>query len=866
MGFNVQFTCGPLVDNENVIWLPMEGEVVDHNSNYGPVTLVIFNNNELDAIIKEIKVEPQELMGYFDFKNLIKNKTPKKQTTTFKNIVLTNSKNPNLSGKHPKLTIVFEYEQQATPFSFELGFLIKPFPDFQEILSVDFGNTSTAIVICKPSVPGFGSDCLQAINLDDPLGGESTQSTAIVFMNILNNELKKWKVGEAVKFVFDSYMSFSSGETPINDFEYNNKLRGYKFGGIKKLLGDSETKPYYTYDASSDDNSLIMDGNKLNKYVLEEFLSRTERNTFSETNRLIGRIRGIDNKLNMIVATHPVNYTPNEIKSLAGIWNDLKVPNVDFKYDEATSCAIYYLTKQVFGPNKIAKFWAELETINGLAHIKNQLPVNNLASNVLESEIRFFHMLVFDCGGGTIDIALLRVEIEKQRKRNTKGLLTENYFSIRPCVIGLTGKSDFAGDHMTLAALKLIKIVLLKNIIKFLEGDKNKNKGRIELLESENDDKPIAIKTLKELIDNSGQKSNSELLQISEVNLLCKRALPTHYADLLKNSDKGVGLKQSAEARKLWKDLWDLAETAKKDLATKPNDEKVSVNVTMSILDLFKTNEDNADGTKKSLKDEVSLLSLELSRTELDAMLIENVNLAWEYAADLCSASDLKEINQVVLAGKGSLYPLIKQGIRDTFCYNKSILNKFQYEESKILQNHVDAKFACAKGSAIAKALELTTPADDFNYADQTVISFKPISNQILPYSFCIFDEVLKIYNNVFDRGTKIPENNVLFMIKPDFEMIHILPIFKALKSQGNEVDISNNHVPYCSFKRRTECPDGLILDNLRYCLEINNQLELKCNTFWLDPTDNKKIHEKFAEAVPPEVKSDSNYPHSGQH
>lgn len=869
MGFSVKINCGPLVDNDSVIWLPMEGEVVHQNSNYGPVNLIIFNANDVDAKIKEIRIEPPLLMEYFDFKNLIGKQIDKKKTVNFKDIILTNKKNPELSGKNPKLTIVFEYQQQqSTPFSYELYFSIKPFPDFQEILAVDFGNTSTAIVICKPSVPGFGPDCLKAINLDEPTGGETTQSTAILFEKIENNKLVHWKVGEAVKHHFEAEMLIDDDNKKT--LLYNANLRAYKFGGIKKLLGVSQSEKYFSFGAVSENNPLIINGNEINKYVLQEFLERTERNTFSETNQLVGRIRGIRNVHSKIVATHPVNYTPDEIKSLALIWSDLKVPNVDFKYDEATSCAIYYLTKHVLGLNKIAKFWAELETIKNITQIKNQLPVNNLAPNVLDSEIRFFNMLVFDCGGGTIDIALLRVEIEKQRKQNTFGLLTENYFVIRPTVIGLTGKSDFAGDHMTLEAVKLIKLVLLKKIIKFLYVN---NIAKIELLFGENDDKPVAIDALNELIKNHEQKSNNELLEMPEVVRLCKRALPTHYQELLSlNPDGDLGNKNSAEARKLWKDLWDLAEQAKKDLASKPTEENVVVNVTKSILDLFKTTEVDQEKKNKSLKDEVSLLDLELSRTELDAMLIKDVSLAWEYAADLCKDLDEKEINQVVLAGNGSKYPLIKQGLKETFCLKT---DKFQYEESKILEDLVDAKFACAKGSAIAKALELTTAADDFDSADQTVISFKPISNQILPFSFVTLDDSKVIKNWLFRRGTKIPENNVLFMMVGQGElgdsnaMPTILTILKLLKSSVNDKEIIKDYVEYGSFEPRPESdfPAGFVLKDLRYRLEIDNQLQFRCNTFWIDPADKKKrLHEKFADFKSSRINVDSNSPHSGKH
>ena len=70
------------------------------------------------------------------------------------------------------------------------------------------------------------------------------------------------------------------------------------------------------------------------------------------------------------------------------------------------------------------------------------------------------NLLVFDCGGGTTDIALVHVRVERgsaRRGRRTSKLNIE--------VLGRTGHRTFGGDDITIAAFRVLKARLAARLL-----------------------------------------------------------------------------------------------------------------------------------------------------------------------------------------------------------------------------------------------------------------------------------------------------------------------------------------------------------------------------------------------------------------
>lgn len=123
--------------------------------------------------------------------------------------------------------------------------------------------------------------------------------------------------------------------------------------------------------------------------------------------------------------------------------------------DEATAAAFYFLYKDFLrGPGRVPA--AYFEYPNGI------------------------NILLYDCGGGTTDIALIHCHIEPGQSSSVK--VTSSATSSPPAlnktwrvkidVLGRTGHRDFGGDSITIATFKVLKATLSQQISQFL-GDDN---------------------------------------------------------------------------------------------------------------------------------------------------------------------------------------------------------------------------------------------------------------------------------------------------------------------------------------------------------------------------------------------------------
>ena len=82
------------------------------------------------------------------------------------------------------------------------------------------------------------------------------------------------------------------------------------------------------------------------------------------------------------------------------------------------------------------------------------------SSSALSIPTRFAAMLLYDCGGGTTDIALVKAtgivvpdeESEKDRYR------------LKIDVLGRTGHRTFGGDNMTISVLRLLKARIAESL------------------------------------------------------------------------------------------------------------------------------------------------------------------------------------------------------------------------------------------------------------------------------------------------------------------------------------------------------------------------------------------------------------------
>lgn len=358
-----------------------------------------------------------------------------------------------------------------------------------------------------------------------------------------------------------------------------------------------------------------------------------------------------------IAVTYPTSYSANELslvrKCVFRAWKKAERNNpwvgkhnedslIPMMIDEASAAAIYYLAQHV------------VEGPGGLASFRWLYP-------------RGFHLLVYDCGGATTDIAVVRAEAP------TRDVL-------RLVVLGRTGLRDFAGDDITSAIFVLLKAKVAAKV-------------------AENQGHSLGLPALPKDIKHS----NSEYWRYytDECNYRkLDEYVPTDFDDTM-----------SAQERELRQQLtwlfWEWAEEEKKRLSELPGESGVPATLGHICKELSEFH----GGIVISEED---LNSTRVHRNEVDLLVYGPVQRSVERAAglvaDKCPYAEMA-VDDIFLVGFGSAYPLIGELLRKRFLGSDNgerdrqlslygIETRFSFE---------DAKTCVAKGAAIGLALRHAT-------------------------------------------------------------------------------------------------------------------------------------------------------------
>ena len=774
------------------VLLPPPGETVLKGD---PEPLLLRGPSEESHVgrISRVHLSPEAANDYCDFSGLIGAEIRPNEDFQTDDIRLTNpAEDPLLEPLRCLLELDVIFDAPGTPAlpkSCPVEFTLEPFPKCDKIFSIDFGNSSTTCVILPISVGKLFEDRnFRCLDLDQ-VGGdrEGTQVTAIRFLDYDATRLTRSEVGNKVVQGFIELMAEGSVESV-------KRAPAYHTGGIKRRLGkgtEEDTIQVISADKSRDAsaNSPSLTGHELVGHTLKGFVRKAEQSRLPHDDKPLGQF------VDLVVATHPVNYTPSHLEAMRNLYKDflgLDPSKVELRYDEATAAAIYYLTRQLRG-ERIHHFWAATDD--------PLLPPPKPG----EPEVHKFNMLVFDCGGGTTDIALLGVEIERRTASNAKGEKTANWFEIRPTVLGLTGLENFAGDNMTLEAMLLLRFRLAQALVEtgqeievLSQAFLDSQKGRAETADltdqrgfwsfGDAQNFKTYLKELGQLIA-SRTEDESDLNFYAKVGDRCRYIVPTDFGQAAKDTDPSST--EYRLRRNLFNHLWNAAEKLKIGLS-KPENATFRADVPAELLRQFRT----PDG-KELLALCPDLSTIEVKRSELNSLISSKLRKAWDLAADLCL--ELKKrgekLHEVVLAGNGSQYPLVRELLQDQFA--PAVSEWFSYQERRVRFDVSDAKFACAKGAAIA-VWYTKQRAVAINEPDQTMVDFKPVSTPFLPWSLFVQnpnDESKPL--SLFKRGDLIPDEPGFCEERRQFQ--EQLSIKRGLMATG--LDLEN----YCEFAPEQE-------------------------------------------------------------
>ena len=278
--------------------------------------------------------------------------------------------------------------------------IISTVQSFRGTFAMDFGTTNT----CYAWKERVG-DNIQMLDLVKPPQASRELPTLVRYKDISNRALPLVEIGHHAR-----------------DFIAHNSGRNYSYViSIKRSLGlDSAL-------VILDDRSGL-EANRYQRYSPEEVAAHIIKEILREAEGRIGQ------RIEQVVATFPILYNAKKIAALRKAfrlafemlnreWRD---DRLILRLDETNAAAFNYVYGQLL--DEFRRFAVQA---------------------------RQHRLLSYDFGGGTVDVSLVDVDLTRDQTGR---------ISITTRMLGITGDRYFAGDIVTLAVVKLLKLRLASKV------------------------------------------------------------------------------------------------------------------------------------------------------------------------------------------------------------------------------------------------------------------------------------------------------------------------------------------------------------------------------------------------------------------
>jgi hypothetical protein len=253
-----------------------------------------------------------------------------------------------------------------------------------------------------------------------------------------------------------------------------------------------------------------------------------------------------------VIVTYPTAAPPEARIKAEQLVAQLGVKKVQTDYDEAISAAVFHTMREFGGDvgSGLDAFKARCSRRTEPVRAKNRMRWS-------------LNLLVLDIGGGTTDLALIRLELEERdpfadgEDRGAGG----RYYVITPELLGSTGHPNLGGELLTLRIFHLLKAWLADRVLR-ATADGVLRSPTLERLVGE---------LRPELRDKGGYRRGSipqEVVKGMRSGSEIEEGLPAAARDA---AEKVFPTRWHNDSRRLqtFYSLWDLAEQAKIDLGSK---------------------------------------------------------------------------------------------------------------------------------------------------------------------------------------------------------------------------------------------------------------------------------------------------------
>lgn len=389
-------------------------------------------------------------------------------------------------------------------------------------------------------------------------------------------------------------------------------------------------------------------------------------------------------------------------------FDDQPHPLVPLMIDEATAAAFYFLYERIF------------EFAGGLATFSYIYP-NGIT------------LLLYDCGGGTTDIALVNAKLDPAREDR---LLLK--------VLGRTGDANFGGDTITEAVCRLMKAKISETILK------SNNEPRV----------PTLFNTKPATIEEAHSAVTTYIADIARLTP-ADNLLPTKF-DL--NADI-----PDLNAKTNIVDLWQWAEDIKKalngpkNITATPASKLINYDpVTQEISGVqigLKISFDPSKGglakiitSKFDEKDTAEVVKklerIEIKRSEIDALIHPVLhttinranNLLRKKMESVTQSENIPHLDYLVVSGNGGRYPFVNEML------SKELIG-VDIDDKKAIIPIEDLKDAVAKGAVLF--------LNCMKEQGRARVDFDTKLSDCIPFDIGWFNNETNIIEVIFEEGLR---------------------------------------------------------------------------------------------------------------
>ncbi|MFD9721998.1 hypothetical protein [Streptomyces sp. NPDC059076] len=359
-----------------------------------------------------------------------------------------------------------------------------------------------------------------------------------------------------------------------------------------------------------------------------------------------------------VVVTYPTTVLP-EVKRRLGhlVRAALGAPRVVTDYDEGLAAGLFFVMRELSGNQNLG-----LEALRARSRrVTRTLPPRPDASDArndpgqtLPVTPATWHrtMLVIDIGGGTTDIALLKLVLVDQTPERTEkdGRIAGRRYRLEPTLLGSTGHEQLGGDLLTLQVFYWLKAVIVDALRIRGEGEQEAGHSRRSLAAQVSDQ---AGRNLDQVVDKNVKETLDDYL-------------PTSWNASSPHQTAGG-------PRDRFRSLWRLAEAKKRALSAADGG--------LVELEMHELTE-VVQGTSKGLAEPQGALALDAG--QFRRLMLPVLQRAAEMGADLVRTTFEREqesiaaaaaagqptwpepvLDQVVLSGRTSNMALVRETVID---------------------------------------------------------------------------------------------------------------------------------------------------------------------------------------------------------